>query len=302
MFCTNCGKKVEVGEKFCSNCGTKLVDFFELSTISTSKIDISKLRHPKETFYFMFGAIVGIIAWCFLIWLVILFIWIAIPIVITLWITEQFFKANLLGNSVRVSKEQYPEIFEIIEKQSKILNLKNVPEVFIVNSQGVVNALAIKILKNKYVLLFSELVDLMLAHNSMKEISAIIGHELGHHAAGHLAWWKQFLLKPAMFLPFFGPAYSRACELTADRIGMFLCGDKDAACRALIALACGSKYLSPKTNLKAFEEQEKIMPSFFAFLHDLFSTHPRITKRVIALKKQIIFLKDNDVKNLKNES
>ena len=87
-----------------------------------------------------------------------------------------------------------------------------------------------------------------------------------------------------MFIPFLGGAYSRACELTADRIGVYLCGDKDAACRGLIALACGSKLLSPTTNLQAFKEQERELPWFFAFWNDLYSSHPRLTMRVAALE------------------
>lgn len=286
MFCPECGKDIEAGTIFCPECGTKVGGAFETPLISTSVAHrVSALRHPKESVYFTLGAIVGGIAWLGLIWLAFLFIWLAIPAAIAIWIANQFFKAKLLGNSVRVSKEQYPEIFEIVEKQARLLNLKNIPDVFIVNSQGAINALAIKFLKDKYVILFSELVDLLLAHGSMEELSSIIGHEIGHHAAGHTALWKQFLLKPAMFLPFFGAAYSRACELTADRIGMYLCGDKDAACRGLIALACGSKFLSPKTNIKAFKEQERLLPSLFAFFHDLYSSHPRITKRVLALEE-----------------
>jgi Zn-dependent protease with chaperone function len=147
------------------------------------------------------------------------------------------------------------------------------------------NALAIRILKDKYVLLFSEFVDALLAHNSLKVLGAVIGHELGHHATGHTSWWKKFLLLPSRIIPFFVPAYYRACELTADRIGMYLCGDKEAASLSLITLACGSKVLSPKANIKAFLQQERFLPSIFAFFHDLYSSHPRITKRVLALEE-----------------
>jgi Zn-dependent protease with chaperone function len=291
MLCPNCGKELSAGATFCPFCGTKVADIFKRPLMSTSvAYKISTLRHPKEQLYFTLGAIFGGITWLGLIWLVFLFFWVAIPAVIVLWIVNQFFKAKLLGNAVMVSREQYPEIFEIVEKQSRLLNLKKIPYVFIVNSQGVINALAIRYLKDKYVILFSELVDLMLASSSMKELSAIIGHELGHHAAGHTVWWKHLLLMPASVLPFFRAAYSRACELTADRIGMWLCGDKDAACRALIALACGSKFLSFKTNINAFKEQESLLPSLFAFIHDLYSSHPRITKRVLALEEAVHLL------------
>lgn len=286
MFCTNCGAENKDDAKFCVKCGETLVEsqvpVSPPTYIVTQKV--SSLRHPKEEAFFILGAVVGGIAWLLIIWLVILFFWLAIPIAIFLWILDQSFRAKLLGNSIRVSHEQYPEIYEIVDSHSKAVNLKKPPSVFIVNSQGAINAFAVKFLKDKYIILFSDLVDLMLAHGSTKELSSIIGHEIGHHAAGHTAWWKQILLKPAMILPFFGAAYSRACELTADRIALYLCGDKDATHRGLIALACGSKLLGPKTSVEAFKQQENLLSPVFAFFHDLYSSHPRITKRVLALE------------------
>lgn len=290
IFCEQCGIRFEqVGAQAPSNAYVKIHDLNDRGGNSTVRHNpginqLSALRHPKESTYFTLGAIAGVIAWFGLIWIVILFIWVAIPVIISLWIADQFFKAKLMGNSVKVSKDQYPGIFEIVEKQSRLLKLDKTPEIFITNSEGSTNAVAIKLLKNKYIILRSGLVDVMLSHGTTDELSSIIGHEIGHHAAGHTTFWKKALLMPAMFLPLFGPAYSRACELTADRIGMFLCGNKDAACRGLMALACGSKLLSSKSNITAFIEQERHLPPLFAFFHDLYSSHPRTTKRVLALE------------------
>ena len=248
-------------------------------------LSISELRHPKEETYFLVGALVGAIVWLLLLPVLLLFIWLVIPVVILLWIAEQFFRAELLGNSVKVSDEQYPEIYALVKRHAAVLNLASIPQVFVVNNQTATNALAIKFVAKKYIILYSSLIDVSLAHGSLKELSMVIGHELGHHAAGHLAWWKMFLLNPAMFIPFFGAAYSRACELTADRIGLYLCGDAEAARRGLIALASGSIYLAPKTASRPFTEQEREMPLLFGFLHDLYATHPRTTRRVLELDK-----------------
>ncbi len=282
MFCPGCGVKTEEGAMFCENCGSRIIEKRSSITPNQSNL-ISTMRHPKESFYFLLGGIISSLIWLALIWLIFLFFWVVIPALIGLWIAEQYFKSNLLGNSIRVSRGQYPEIFEILETQCKTVNINKCPEIFIINSQGKVNAIAVKLLKTKYILLYSFLIDAMLSHNSMKELSAIIGHELGHHAAGHTALWKHYLLGPARLVPFFVPAYSRACELTADRIGAFLCGDKGSAKRALITLACGSLSLSPKLNIDAFKQQENQLSKFFAFLNDMWANHPRITKRVLAL-------------------
>ena len=245
------------------------------------EVRISALRHPKETTYFTIAAVVGALAWLCLIPIVLMFACVAIPLLmlslILMWTAKQRYEAEMLGNSVKVSRYQYPEIFEIVESHCRALGLAVPPGVFVVNRNGQVQALARKYLSGKYVELYSDLVDLMLAYGSTNELSSIIGHELGHHAAGHLAWWRRTLVRPIMFIPLvrmLGGAYYRACELTADRIGLHLCGDKDAACRGLIAFACGSKALSPKTSLQAFKDQEREMSWWFAFSHDLHSTHP----------------------------
>jgi len=289
MFCASCGSAINSGDKYCASCGKEATQSPIAKKTSESRVSantvVSDLRHPKEEVYFTLGAIIGAIGWLALFWIVLLFIWIALPVFIGLWVTEQFFRARFLGEAVRVGPDQYPEIHEIILNQSQRLGLAAVPDIFVVNQNGLINALALKFLRTKYVILFSDLVDVMLAHDSTKELSFVIGHELGHHAAGHTALWKELLLRPTMILPFFGPAYSRACELTADRIGTYLCGDKETACRSLITLACGSRVLSPRTNLAAFEDQEKHLSPLFAFLHDLYSTHPRTTKRVIEVRE-----------------
>ena len=240
---------------------------------AVAPVRISALRHPKESVYFTISAIAGTLAWLCLIPIILMFVCVAIPLLIFLpvviWIAIQRREAKMLGHSVKVGRNQFPEIFEIVERHCRALGITAPVAVFVVEKNGVQART-----HGKYVELYSDLIDVMLAHNSTKELSFVIGHELGHKAAGHTALWKHVLLKPAMFIPFLGGAYFRPCELTADRIGLHLCGDKDAACRGLAALACGSKILSPKANLQAFKDQEREMPGPSAFLNDVYSTHP----------------------------
>ncbi len=288
MKCSTCGKLNLPEAHFCEECGNPLLNKPEITatkyTPPVNRADISLLRHPKESFYFIIGAIFGVIIWIFLIWVVIVFLTIALPVIIILWLIGEFQKAKLIGNAVKVSKSQYPEIYEIIANQCHALSINHIPEAFIVNEKGNLNAFALKTLTNKYIILNSSIIDTMLAHNSFKELSFVIGHELAHHAAGHLSYFKKFLLFPTRIIPFFGSAYSRACELTADRIGMYLCGDKVSSLLALVTLACGSEKLSHLSNIESFMKQEELISKIFLFLHDLFSTHPRLTKRVSELK------------------
>lgn len=245
----------------------------------------SAIRHPKERAYYVLAIIASVFAWSVLAFFVIVIgLMFAIPVAIMAWLSGQMLRARLYGNAVRVGPAQYPEIHRIVVDFSRRLGLEHPPDVFIVNGQGEVNALAVRMLRHRYVLLMSDLVDLMLASGSYQDLAAVIGHELGHHALGHSSPWKNFFLWPSRFVPFLGPAYSRACELSADRASLWLTGSLDAVRHGLASLACGSHALAASLNLQEFRNQEASMSGFFLFLTDLFSTHPRLTRRLIELE------------------
>lgn len=247
-------------------------------------IDINSLRHEKEKIYSTIMQIVGGLVWLLLlIGTVGSIILLALPFALVLWLTGLYFKAVIYGDSVKVTAKQYPEIHKLIVEHSQKLNLVNVPQVFIYNGGGLVNAFAVKYLSTKYVILMSDLVDLMLKRNKIDELSMIIGHELGHHAAGHTNPWKNLLLKPATFIPLLGAAYGRACELTADRIGYEVTRNLSATQNALVSIALGSESLANDTNIDEFLLQENEIPELMGFIHKIFSTHPRMTRRVIEI-------------------
>ena len=248
-------------------------------------IDVNSLRHEKEKNYLAIMQIVG-----GLIWLISLIntngriiIW-ALLFALVLLVASLYFKAAIYGDSVKVTAKQYSEIHSLVVEHSQKLNLVNVPEVFIYNGNGLVNAFAIKFLSTKYVILMSDLVDLMLKRNKMDELSMIIGRELGHHAAEHTNPWKNLLLKPATFIPLLGAAYSRACDLTADRIGYTVTMNLPAAQNALVAIALGSESLANDTNIDEFLLQENEIPEFMGFIYKIVSTHPRMTRRVMEIR------------------
>lgn len=251
-------------------------------------IDINSLQHEKEKTYLAIMQIVGGLIWLLFLFgrgsvafeLTILF---ALLIALVLRLMGLYFKSIIYGDSVKVTANQYSEIHNIVVEQSQKLNLVHVPEVFIYNGSGLINAFAIKFISTKYVVLMSDLVDLMLKRNKIDDLSMIIGHELGHHAAEHTNPWKNLLLKPATFIPLLGAAYGRACELTADRIGYAVTRNLPAAQNALVAITLGSDSIANDINIDEFLSQENEISELMGFIHKIFSTHPRMTRRVIEI-------------------
>lgn len=200
------------------------------------------------------------------------------------WLAREFFKAHVYGNSIRVNEMQFSEVYKIALEMAQKMGIGRVPDIFIINMEGRINALAIRFIGRAFVILYANLVDLMLKRNAVKELRTVVAHELAHHAAGHVSIFRQIFLYPITYVPLLYKAYLRACELSADRLALVVNGDLQASQRALISLACGSEALSSKTNIVAFMNQEVEFLLFFGFLREIISTHPRFTKRVIWLE------------------
>lgn len=200
-------------------------------------------------------------------------------------ITAILFRANAMGNMILISEEQFPHLHQMVMEGSKKLGLDYTPEAFLYNSDGIFNAYARQTFGHKYLLLTSSLVDAV----TDEQIKFVIGHELGHHAAGHLnlvGFWLRF---PARIIPFLHKAYSRQCEYTCDKIGYFLSRDVENSCTAIQMLGCGCQKLNGKMNLFAFEKQESLVPTTSGYFAELLRSHPRLTRRVIALKNTRLF-------------
>jgi Zn-dependent protease with chaperone function len=240
-------------------------------------MDVFALRHPKEKDYYVAALVLSIIIHVFTLGLLLVF---ACMSAIPLWISEKFFKAAVFGHAVRVSERQFPKIHEIVLKQMRELKMEKEMEVFIYNGQGIINAFALKFLSEKYVILMSNLVDLMLKREAYPELEMVIGHELAHHALKHTSAFKNMILMPSKFIPFVHQAYSRGCEYSADRVGFELTKGNKSAIRGLLSITLGSEALSNAMDIKSFVEQEKSVPPFFGFIANAFATHPRMTKRI----------------------
>ncbi len=236
-----------------------------------------RLRSPKEKPLFVIGVVFSALVWLALVVSIVgilygILIWLAIVV------AHALFLARVRGDGVRVSERQHPDLYARIQAASAKLGLARTPEVFLVQGGGLLNAFAAKFFSRRFVVLLSDLVDHC---TDPRQLDFVVGHELAHHAAGHLAW--NAFLAPYQLLPLLGPAYSRAREYTCDRAGASVTADDEQAMRGLVVLAAGGK-LAAATNLDAFMEQAAEAGSFWMAVFELGASHPYLCKRVAALK------------------
>ncbi len=198
------------------------------------------------------------------------------------WMGATFFIGYLKGNALKVDEQQFPEVLQIVEAHCNALKMDAVPEVYVLQSHGVLNAFATRLARKNMVILYSDILEVAYQEGA-PALSFIIGHELGHIQRGHVALYKTLLTFPASCIPFLSWAYSRAREYTCDKVGYALC--PKGAAQGLLVLAAG-KQLYKKvsvSHLLATKEQRYGFATLFA---EAFSTHPALLKRIDALNLQ----------------
>lgn len=249
------------------------------------RFDLNRIRHPHEMATFYVSATISAVLWLFILitsWGMVLLL---LPVIAFCgWVSGLYFKAMFYGNAMRITERQHPEIYKLVTEAADTLGMNEVPAVFIYNSGGLMNAIAVRFTGKQNIVLFSALVDNMLLRKAHVELKSIIAHELGHHVAGHTSPWKSLLLLPINVIPFLSNFYSRCCEYTCDRISYAVTGDKTKVQRALVTLAHGAQSLSEGANLTEFCAQESQIPSLIGFYLEILSSHPRITRRICALE------------------
>ncbi|HEY4230582.1 MAG TPA: M48 family metallopeptidase [Thermoanaerobaculia bacterium] len=193
------------------------------------------------------------------------------------------FLAHVRGSGVRLTPEQFPEIHRRVEALSDRAGLSRPPEAYLLQAGGLLNALATKFLRSRFLVLYTDLLEACGEDTAARDM--IIGHEIGHIRAGHLnAMW---LLAPGFFVPFLGAACSRAREYTCDRYGLALCGDPRGSPAGLAILSAGRER-GPRVNLESLARQREGLNTGFMTLGKWLAGHPPLCDRVAALEPRLM--------------
>ncbi len=229
---------------------------------------------PKERTYFLVLCIFSCLVW--LVCLVTIAPIIALLIVgFATWLGHGMLIARLRSEAVKVDAGQLPELAESFRSVCEDLRLAKVPDLYVMQAGGILNAFATRFSARDFVVVYSDLLE---AYGPASgEIRFLLGHEIGHIRSRHI--FKNMLLVPGLFLPLIGSAYSRACESSCDRHGALASRDAEGSVRAMMILSGGrdaSKAMAPEP----FSAQHHEARGFFVSLHELFSSYPTLCKRV----------------------
>jgi Zn-dependent protease with chaperone function len=217
--------------------------------------------------------------------------------------SDRNMRLSLLASSVRASQDQFPQLYELLLDGASILDLPEVPELFI-RQDPVPNAMALGFDK-PFIVITTGMTELL----DIEELRSVIGHELGHVLSGHSVYRSMlyFLTELAKRPVFFVVGYIglrvivaaleewfRKSELSCDRAGVLAGQDPAAARRALMKLAGGAK-LSELSH-DAFHQQAReydavpdVREGFIKFLQliGLGNTHPFAVVRFAELDRWV---------------
>lgn len=217
------------------------------------------------------------------------------------WITSNFveriYNVQYTGSHLKVTKENYPKIYQYLEDTCRILCLRNIPDLYICWDYSI-NASTIGS-ENPIIILNSGLIDLC----EDDEIMFIIGHECGHIKSNHMLYHMMAGIintiidsTPGGKLLAGGIQYAlyywnRMSEFSADRAGLLCCQNQDAMISSFIKMAGLPLSEYKDINTSTFIQQARDfkmldydgMNKFAKFLSIVDDSHPWTVMRSAAL-------------------
>ena len=193
----------------------------------------------------------------------------------------QMRRRSLLGDAVRITPELLPEVHAAYRECLDVLGGGLTGNLFVLQSSEY-NASVLAHDKTFDVVVHSSL----LKDFSLPQLKFVFGHELGHVVFGHSKFnIREILSKPdgvAATLASLLFKWSRAAEVSADRVGLMCCGQLRDAVSALFLTASGIQGINDDLVLRSlrgqYDELERHMNEQKG-AHGWIRTHPMIPIR-----------------------
>lgn len=202
-----------------------------------------------------------------------------LPLII--WWVRAIMYAQMRATSVRMSPTQFPEGYRMVAEAAAQFGMRNVPDAYVTMGNGVINAFASGHGFRRFVVVHSDLFEVGGQGRDRDALKFVIGHEVGHLAAGHVSYFRLLFTNLLSLVPLLGPALSRSQEYTADNFGFSFAPEGSAGVMGLLS---GGKYLGTEVNVHELADRAATDPSFFVHWVNWGSSHPITTWRAHALR------------------
>lgn len=197
------------------------------------------------------------------------------------WWARAMLYAQLRTSAVRMSPTQFPEGYRMVAEAAQQFGLRRVPDAYVMMGNGVINAFASGHGYRRFVVVHSDLFEVGGRSRDREALRFVIGHEVGHLAAGHVSYFRLVFTTVIRMLPILGPALSRAQEYSADNFGYSF---TPAGAVGVMGVLTGGKYLNADVNVNELADRAATDPSFFVHWANAGASHPVSTWRAHALR------------------
>ena len=202
-----------------------------------------------------------------------------IPII--LWVARAMLYAKLRATAVQMSPTQFPEGYRMVVEAAQQFGLRRVPDAYVIMGNGQINAFAAGHGYRRFVVVHSDMFEIGGRARDPEALRFVIGHEVGHLAAGHISMLRLLFVTLGLNVPLLGKALVRAQEYTADNHGYSYA---PAGVPGVVGVLSGGKYLGAEVNTHALADRATREKGLWLHMSVWRSTHPVITWRAHALR------------------
>lgn len=197
-------------------------------------------------------------------------------------------KSALLGTSIRVTDQQFPQLHAVAKQAAEILGIET-PDLYVAPASSDLRAQALGTDDDPYIVINSEVVERL----DDAELLALVGHHCSHIQNNGVVYatalyyltnsamsFVRWIVQPAIMTL---QAWSRRAEVSCDRAALICCKDLDVAFRSMLKTALGLEH-DPELDIDEYLKQLPGTKSGIGKYGELFRSHPYLPKRVQALK------------------
>jgi Zn-dependent protease with chaperone function len=117
-----------------------------------------QFQTPEERTRYAIGMVVSVFVWLGVLISIVGAVY-GVFILAFVLVAHALFLAHMTANGVRVGPDQLPHLWRRIEAAAAKLGLKQVPETYVLQSNGILNAFATKLLSRRFVIVNASLLD-----------------------------------------------------------------------------------------------------------------------------------------------
>lgn len=188
-------------------------------------------------------------------------------------------EAYVRGNSVRLSRTQFPEVYAILEDHCRRLGMAEIPELFLTASTIQPFSQAWSSWRENYIILHQIIFDTDYK-KTLDVVAFALGHELGAIRLGHTAVWNEMLLTYVSALKWLRSPLNRVRIFSRDRYGAHLA---PTGFRGLLMYAAGRRMMN-YVNIDEYLERSRHYWGIWSGLNTFVESVPQVLIRIQELR------------------